>query len=267
MSGTRTVSDFAAAIGIVGTVSSQIMNLSAVPSIYKIYKSRSTLLYPPYPFVFGMTAAVLGVTYAAITKQYIALTSSSIALAVNSFYLSVHFRYTKIQKRLAKITAACLAVVVFLAGIGPAIACGVQKDDDDACENFSTIWLGVVMTVIYSLLYCGQLTTFKQVIKMKNSASISPWLTGGTLFCASAWTWYSILVKDYFYLTSSAIGVASGLTQIILILVYPAKWDFTDNQTNVERNEIVIVDESEQQAVRNDPQHNQRRRSDESSVK
>jgi hypothetical protein len=36
------------------------------------------------------------------------------------------------------------------------------------------------------------------------------------------WTWYSILVSDYYYLTSSIIGNLSALTQIILLIKYPS---------------------------------------------
>jgi solute carrier family 50 protein (sugar transporter) len=131
-------------------------------------------------------------------------------------------------------------IVGVVSAIGPAIGCGVHVDDD-SCNTFTTLWLGTVMTIIYALLYCGQLTSLKEVLKTKNSASISPWLTAGVLFCASVWTFYAILVVDYFYLTSSSIGIASAITQIILIMIYPAKWNFTDNETPVQQNEIIAA--------------------------
>jgi len=239
MGDTRDVSNLAAAIGIVGTVSSQLMNLSAIPSIIKIHRAKSTLLFPAYPFVFGFVAAILGIVYAVFTEQYIVLVSTGMSFTFNVVFLCVHFRYTSTRSRLFKIAIGYLGIVVVVAGSGPAIDCAVGEN----CRHFSTIWLGVVMTLVYSLVYCGQLTTFRDVVRRKNSASISPYLTAGVLFCASIWTLYSILVLDYFYLASSIVGVLSGLAQVVLILVYPAKWTFNHQQNvSVLRTDVVAGD-------------------------
>ena len=207
-------------VGIVGTCSSQLMNLSALPSIYLIYKKKSTLLFPPFPFIFGLLAAFVGLTYAILTQQKVVIGSTCVTLTINLICLSFHLRYSLQKRRIVKIFCILFSSLSILTGIGPAVDCGVSGIPE--CELFVVNWVGVACTIVYSLVYCGQLTTFKQVIKTKNSASISPWLTGGVLFASTMWTWYSILVKDYYYLTSSVIGNISALTQIILLLKYPS---------------------------------------------
>ena len=207
-------------VGIIGTCSSQLMNLSALPSIYLIYKKKSTLLFPPFPFIFGLNAAFVGLTYAILTQQKIVIGSTCVTLTINLICLSFHLRYSLQKRRIIKIFILLFSAVVLLTGIGPAVDCGVSGVPE--CELFVVNWVGVACTIVYSLVYCGQLTTFKQVIKTKNSASISPWLTGGVLFASTMWTWYAILVSDYYYLSSSIIGDLSALTQIFLLLKYPS---------------------------------------------
>jgi len=220
MSTTRNVTEFATVVGIVGTCASQLMNLSALPSVYLIYTRKSTLLFPPFPFIFGLLAAFVGLTYAILTHQTIVIGSTCVTLTINLICFSVHLRYTLQRHRILKIFISLVLIEAIVTGIGPAVACGV--DGIPECEIFVVNWVGVACTIVYSLVYCGQLTTFKQVIKSKNSASISPWLTGGVLFASTMWTWYSILVSDYYYLSSSIIGNLSALTQIILLIKYPS---------------------------------------------
>ncbi|WP_423815248.1 SemiSWEET family transporter, partial [Pseudomonas oryzihabitans] len=80
------------------------------------------------------------------------------------------------------------------------------------CRHF----LGTVTTTISSLSYCGQLTTFKTILKTKNASSISIWMTAGVSFRALSWFLYAVTVRDYFYMCSSSIGLISAITQIIL---------------------------------------------------
>jgi solute carrier family 50 protein (sugar transporter) len=196
------------------------MNLSALPSIYLICKRKSTLLFPPFPFVFGSLAALVGVTYAILTQQKVVLASTSATLTFNLIYLGVHLRFSAQRRRIIKIFLLMLSTELVLTGIAPGVYCGIQGIPE--CKLFVVNWLGVTCAIVYALVYCGQLTTFKQVIKTKNSASISPWLTGGVLFASSMWTWYAILVSDYFYLTSSIVGDLSAITQITLLIMYPS---------------------------------------------
>ena len=222
------------------------MNLSALPSIYLIYKRKSTLLYPPFPFIFGLLAAFVGLTYAILTQQKIVIGSTCVTLTINLICLSVHLRYSLQKLRILKIFALLFAIELLVTGIGPAVDCGVSGVPE--CELFVVDWVGVACTIVYSLVYCGQLTTFKQVIKTKNSASISPWLTSGVLFASTMWTWYSILVSDYFYLTSSIIGLVSASTQIFLLLKYPSLQPPVNVQTvhNPTNNTNPVCDQGQQ---------------------
>lgn len=215
----REVSSIAATFGIVGAVSSQIFNLSAIPSMVQIIRAKSTLLYPAFPFIVGLTASLNGLVYCVITKQWIVVISTSFSVSFNFTYLCIHLVYSRKRREIARFTAILMSCLVSTAGIGPLIAC-VSKSVD-SCLAFTVDWIGVVNTVVYCLVYCGQLWTLRQIVKTRNSASISPWLTAGVTFTATMWTIYSVLVPDYYYLVSSIVGDLSSVAQIALLIRYP----------------------------------------------
>jgi solute carrier family 50 protein (sugar transporter) len=238
MSSVRNISDFAVSVAVIASISSQLMNLSAIPSIYKIYRAKSTLLYPAFPFVISSVAALCGITYAIITSQKVVLLSTSISITQALTYLSFHLHYSLEPQRILR-TFAYLAIIELSCMLaGPLVVCTIGNAE--TCSSFSVGWIGVICTTVYSLVYCGQLTTLKQVIETKNSASISPWLTAGTLFCALIWTWYSVLVSDQFYLVSSLVGDISGITQVVCIMKYPAILPTSGSDDQVPMKESII---------------------------
>ena len=207
-------------VATLGSISSQAMNLSAFPSIRQIVHHRSTLSFPAFPFVIGTIASFGGIAYAILAEQWIVLFSTLCSMSVNAICLTAHVRFSR---KSATIIASLLRLTLIeciVMMIGPVPVCTFAQSI--ACGPFTRRWVGFMCTGIYCLVYCGQLTTFKEVIATKNSASISPWMTAGTLLCAAVWTWYAILVSDWFYLTSSLVGDLSGLIQMVLIVRYPA---------------------------------------------
>lgn len=212
------MSEFASTVAILGSIASQLMNLSAIPSIYEIHVARSTLAYPFFPFLISLVASVSGLCYAFMTAQLIVAMSTMFSLMQNLVYLSVHFRYSQQRSSIINMFSTLIILEALVLVAGPAAVCAASRS---GCLDFSVMWVGIVCTLVYCVVYCGQLTTFKEIIRTKNSASISPHLTAGTFICALIWTWYSILVKDQFYLASSLVGDVSAFTQVFLLLRYP----------------------------------------------
>jgi len=237
----RYVSEFATIVASVGTVSSQLMNLSALPSVLEIQKAKSTLLYPAFPFVVAVAAAFVGLVYALLSKQYVVLISVFCSVTLNSSFLLVHLYYTKNRSVIIRSLVRFLLADLVALGLGPALGCIGRSSE--YCYEFSLTWMGVVCTVVYCVVYCGQLSTFRDVIRTRNSGSISAPLTAGTLFCAAVWTWYSVLVGDIYYLTSSIVGDISAIIQVALLLRYPSIKIATSSENEIHplKGEIVGV--------------------------
>jgi uncharacterized protein with PQ loop repeat len=214
----KSVSTAASIVAIFGTIGSQAMNLSAIPSIREIHKAKSTLLYPAFPFMICILANIPGMIYPIMTRQWVSAISSVFNITINATFLCFHFYYSSIRRKLIIQFVLFLILDVFVMLIGPIIACTSSSID---CDNFADSWLGTYVAIIYSFLFCGQLITVREVIATRNSGSISPWMTGGATLASFLWTLYGGMVMDLYYLISSAFGLFGCFIQIFLLLKFP----------------------------------------------
>jgi uncharacterized protein with PQ loop repeat len=205
-------------VGIIGIVSSQIMNLSALPSMMEIYRAKNTLLYPTFPFAVGIVSSVTNIPYAILTQRWLPGTSSVLTLIQNGIYEFVHLKYSRKRKRIATEFFSLLFAVIISMGIGPGVKCAVHTSE---CESFTIQWLGIVMAIVACMRYGSQAATFGRVVRTKNAASISPPMTAGAMFSSAIWTWYSLLVGDPYYLASGLAGLLSCSIQIVFLIMFP----------------------------------------------
>jgi uncharacterized protein with PQ loop repeat len=212
-------------LGACGVVASQLMNLSVIPSLLEIISARSTLSYPSFPIVIGLTNGIHNILYAFSRSNTFVIFSSLISLILNSAFLFVHICFSRAPSSIGRevfyfpVLSTALSLVLIASEAGPG-ACMNLASLSQCLANNSKV-LGIVSTVVSTLSYCGQLSTFRKVIRTRNSSSISPWMTAGVLLRASCWFAYSYLIDDKFYLTSTSIGLVSAITQITLLILYP----------------------------------------------
>ena len=210
-------------VGACGVVASQMMNLSAIPSIIEIVHARSTLSYPSFPIVIGVTNAIHNIFYALSRGNEFVIYSSFMSLILNSVFLVIHSRFSSSH---SSITREVVYFPVLTNGISLILVttrAGVRTciQDPTKCIQDQSLVLGTISTIVATLSYCGQLSTFRRVVRTKNSSSISPWMTAGVLVRAFCWFAYSYLISDLFYLTSTSIGLFSAAVQIALLILYP----------------------------------------------
>lgn len=205
------------AVAIFGIVATQIMNLSSLPSILEIIKSRSTLTYPTFPFSISIVASSTSIIYSVLSSQLIVGMSSMMTVGQCSVYLMVHWYYSKSRRAILRELIFMTIAVGAAIGIGPLFKCPISVD----CSDFVTEWFGLVMAVVSCLRYGAQAVSFGEVIRTRNASSMSPHMTAGAMFGSSAWTVYSLLAGDPYYLASGLAGVLSCTGQIILLKKYP----------------------------------------------
>jgi uncharacterized protein with PQ loop repeat len=206
-------------VAIFGIVATQIMNLSSVPSMIDIIKAKSTLMYPTFPFSISIVASATSIIYSALSDQLIVGLSSMMTVGQCTIYESIHFYYSKRRWRIARELALLTLLVSATIGTGILIKCTSSTRNE--CRAFVTYWFGLVMAIVSCLRYGAQAYSFGEVIRTKNAASISPAMTYGALFASLAWTVYSVLAGDPYYLASGLAGVVSCILQIALLLKYP----------------------------------------------
>ena len=204
-------------VAIFGIVATQIMNLSSVTSIIEIIRARSTLLYPTFPFSVSIVASTTGIIYSILSDQLIVGISSMISVGQSTIYLGVHFTYSRNRFGIIRELLTHSLVVGGAIGVGPLFRCPFVSD----CNFFVRDWFGVVMTIISCIRYSAQSSTFFKVIRTRNAASISPAMTAGAMFGSLAWSAYSLLAGDIYYLAISLAGALSSTVQILCLMRYP----------------------------------------------
>ena len=222
-------------VAIFGIVATQIMNLSSLPSILQIISSKSTLLYPTFPFSVSIVASSTSIIYSVLSGQIIVGLSSIMTVAQCIVYLCVHVYYSSNRFRIFQELLILSLVVAFAIAGGSVIGCFFV-----ACSVFVTQWFGLVMAVVSCVRYGAQSFTLFTVIHTKNSGSISPAMTAGALFGSLAWTAYSILAGDPYYLASGLAGTLSCCLQILLLLKYPRITPIAHEQA-IKSTELVTV--------------------------
>jgi uncharacterized protein with PQ loop repeat len=212
-------------VGTCGVVSSQLMNLSAIPSILEILSAGSCLSYPSFPIIIAITNAIHNILYAATRDNHYVILSSLMSLLLNTLFLFIHACFTK---RLSTILRQFIYFPVISTLLSVAVITQFQSSKTCMpllnfrdCLMIHSNLLGTISTSFSTMSYCGQLSTFRRVVRTKDSSSISPWMTAGVLLRASCWFVYSYLINDWFYLTSTSIGIMSACVQIILLTQYP----------------------------------------------
>jgi uncharacterized protein with PQ loop repeat len=208
-------------LAIAGIVTTQLMNLSSLPSILEIIRSKSTLLYPSFPFSVSIVASTVSIIYSILSDQITVGISSMMTVGQCVIYLIIHLYYSPNRLSIIK-EFVCISVIIGASlGIGPLIRCNLPGSSSSECSRFGTEWFGIVMAAVSCVRYGAQSSTFYTVIKTRNSASISPWMTAGALVASAVWCVYSILAGDPYYLASGLAGVFSCVAQIALLLIFP----------------------------------------------
>ncbi len=142
------------AVAIVGIISSQIMNLSSIPSVLEIVRAKNTLLYPTFPFAVSIISSVANIPYATISHQWLAGLSSVLTLLQNGTYELIHVRYATDRRAIGVEFGSMFLITVLAMGIGPLIKCSISSDE---CLHFTIDWLGVIMAIISCMCYGTEL--------------------------------------------------------------------------------------------------------------
>jgi len=216
-------------ISIIGTVTSFAMQLSPIPVIMEIVRSKDVGYFRSDPFIIGICFALVNGAYSIYSSQLVSAISCGIGLALYSIYLIFFSIHSKSKRALMKKLVIFLLVCGFLTAIGPVVFILVDKsesghtwlEDRGGLDQFIDTWLGVCATLSIIMLFSGQLTNIAEVIKNKDARSISTSMAIGGLVCSITWAVYAGLIVNAYYIVSNGIGVLSGILQLSLKRAYP----------------------------------------------
>ena len=206
-------------VGWIAIASSQILNLSCLPSIIEIVKAKSTLQYEAEKYIASLVSAVINLLYAVAAGRKTVYTSTAISSCINGTFFLIHRHYNRDGHALVRNLLYRIIIAIGLLSLVPILAWPFTSAEE--LRHISMTWFGVMQMCASISVSFAQLIKLKVIIETKNAASISPPLTFGTATATFFWGIYSFMVADPFYIVGTICGVLSVSLQFYLLWKYP----------------------------------------------
>lgn len=216
----------------VGLASSILLYLSALPVIRAMLRARSVLCYRPDAFVIGIVYSVCKFPYPILNFQIGPVISSAVSLVLYSGYLGIYFWLCRVSqnelqfKYTLRVTVWALVAAGVVMSTGPLLFLLLSHtapgwtQSQGGFRTLVEIYFGVCSTVSVVLLMSSQLTSIRQVLREKNSRSISGWMLAGNIFCALCWSVYSVLIMNPYFLAANVVGDTACIVQLVFKIIY-----------------------------------------------
>lgn len=201
-------------VGVIGNIISVLVFLSPVGTFRRIVKKGTTEEFDCLPYICTLLNSSLW-TYYGVTKpgSYLVATVNGFGLLVQLLYISLFLIYASPTTRRKTAIVAGILNVGFLAGailVTSLVMEGEVKIDV----------IGFMCAALNILMYASPLAAMKTVVTT-NSVEYMPFLLSFFLFLnGGVWTFYALLVHDWFLGVPNGIGFVFGIAQLLLYAIY-----------------------------------------------
>ncbi|KAL8143102.1 hypothetical protein V2J09_016134 [Rumex salicifolius] len=207
--------NFAVFFGLLGNVVSFMVYLSPTPTFYKIYKAKATQGFQPLPYAVALFSSMLTFYYGLIKEANgtLLITINSVGIVIESVYLTIFMIYAskeaklKTSKMLLSFNVGLLGVIILLTSL---LTHGAQREAVIG-------WICAICSVCF---FASPLCVIRTVIKTKSVEFMPFWLSFSLTICAIMWFFYGFFIKDFYVALPNVLGLAFGITQMTLYLIY-----------------------------------------------
>ncbi|XP_042046287.1 bidirectional sugar transporter SWEET17-like [Salvia splendens] len=201
-------------IGVIGNVISVLMFLSPGKTFVRIVKKKSTEEFESFPYVCTLLNSSLWTYYGIIKPgSYLVATVNGFGVVVEIVYVALFLIFAPPNKRVRTAIVVGILNVGFLAAT--LLATYFLLEIDLRIDA-----IGFISSGLNILMYASPLSAMKTVVTTK-SAEYMPFLLSFFLFLnGGVWTFYAILVDDWFLGVPNSIGFALGALQLLLYAIY-----------------------------------------------
>lgn len=203
--------------GLLGNIVSFLVYLAPLPTFYRIFKKKSTQGFQSIPYSVALFSAMLLLYYAFLkgsNNGFMLITINSIGCIIESLYLLFFMIYAT---KTAKIYTTKLLILFNFGALGLIVLFTYlfSKSSDQRLTIVG--WICAVFSVC---VFAAPLSIIRQVIRTKSVEYMPFSLSCCLTMCAVMWLLYGLSIKDYYIATPNILGMAFGVTQMILYLVY-----------------------------------------------
>ncbi|OMO98104.1 SWEET sugar transporter [Corchorus capsularis] len=206
-------------VGVVGNIISVLLFLSPAGTFWRIVKNRSTEEFESLPYICTLLNSALW-TYYGVIKP-----GSILVATVNGFGVMVEMIYVTLFLIFAPPTIRAKTGMIFglldVGFLGAAVLVTQLVVQGEMRINV----LGFLCAGLNIVMYGSPLAAMKTVVTTK-SVEYMPFLLSFFVFLNGAiWTFYAVLVQDYFLMVPNGIGFLLGIAQLLLYAIYSRKPD------------------------------------------
>jgi len=200
----------------IGVVVGTLMFLSPLKAVLDMRRSGRLGELNPIPFPVVVANCVAWVGYSIVTKDPYVFLANDPGLILGLFYTFSAYGYADSKMR-NKMMALMLIFTMALSGVALTVASTPMS------RNEKTLLWGITSNVVLLVYYCAPLTTVKEVLVTRSSASLYWPLCLMNVLNGSLWVGYGRATHNSFIWLPNGIGAGLGLLQLGLCLIFKQK--------------------------------------------
>lgn len=189
------------------------LSLSPVKQLLECEKNNSIGPFNPLPPCLFFFTNLVWLLNALLIKDVI-------VFVINGFLISINLQITLRAYRLASDAQKRQMEIIFQVCFWIIIFCGYVYLATDDITNTSIVF-GWICTIFNMTIFVPPLFLLNEIIKTKDSSSISaPFAIAGSISCGF-WAFYGILINQYPMLIPNGFGCVLSLIQALFTIIYP----------------------------------------------
>ncbi|XP_062570256.1 sugar transporter SWEET1-like [Saccostrea cucullata] len=210
-------------LGWMCTFSSIAVQFVGLEICFKIWKKGTTGDISPAPFAANLIAACLWVKYGLMTTIQSVIIVNSIGALLSLLYVIFFYVYS-IRKTLIGRFIACSCLAICL----PYVYIGMYIED----VQLAVAHLGKMCVIMTVVSYAAPLASLFDVFRSRSTDVMSFPLVLAYFIVSIEWFIYGSLLEDQYVQMPNLIGIALGLLQLGLFVVYPKSKAALPQSTN-----------------------------------
>ncbi|GLJ36365.1 hypothetical protein SUGI_0730010 [Cryptomeria japonica] len=224
-------------LGVLGNVTSVALFLSPLPTLWSIYKLKSTQEFSSLPYVCTLFNCALWLLYGTPyvkPNSIIILTTNGIGFILEFFYLLCYMAFASRKKKI-KTMWLTMAMCVALATVVVVTIVAVHT------HSGRQLVAGTACVVLSVAMYASPLSVIGIVISSKSVECMPFLLSLFNLINALVWTAYSVFAKDIFVAIPNGTGSLFGIFQVGLYVVYRNSTKLSSKSTQLTETKTTEV--------------------------
>lgn len=198
--------------GWICSFSSIAVQFVGIEICFRIWKKGSTGDISPAPFVANLIAAGLWVKYGLLTSIQSLIIVNALGAILALIYVIFFYIYSLRKSLISRFMVfGCLAISV------PYLYIGVYLED----QNLAIEHLGKMCVLMTVISYAAPLASLFDVFRQRSTDCMSFPLVLAYFIVSVEWFIYGSLLKDQYVQMPNLIGIALGILQLGLFVVYP----------------------------------------------